>query len=283
MKWKVTILINNYTSGGKLRAEHGYSLALEGRAEQGEERSILFDTGQSWDILSWNAELLGLDIAAVDTIVLSHGHYDHTGALREVLERVSDRTVLYAHPETFFTKYNENRDNKIISSPVSREELGASKVRLVEETGAQEIAPRLWTTGQIARGHAIEEEAHRWMGVERDGRHVHDELPDDQSLIIRGEKGGFYLICGCCHSGLINTLEHAVRMTGERKVLGIIGGLHTIGASEERLQHTVAGLRSFDPGFIAPLHCAGVKETAVLYRELGEKVRFLSVGDSLEM
>jgi 7,8-dihydropterin-6-yl-methyl-4-(beta-D-ribofuranosyl)aminobenzene 5'-phosphate synthase len=156
-------------------------------------------------------------------------------------------------------------------------------VNVIEEGGPLQIAPDLWATGQIPRRHAIEEEAHRFMSVERDGSTVPDEVRDDQSLIVYGEEGGFYLICGCCHSGLINTLEYAFELTGERKVLGIVGGLHMIGASEERLRHTIARLREFSPGFIAPLHCTGALETAILYRELGETVRFLSIGDTIEM
>jgi len=288
MKWTITVLVNNYVRGGGFRAEHGYSLLLKGIAEKGENaqnRSILLDTGQSFEILSYNSLQAGVDIAAVDTIVLSHGHYDHTGGLRGLLQILKEETSLYAHPAAFEKKYSDKNGLHMISTPVSRDEVltGPAKIRLHEETGPIRIAPGLQTTGRIPRIHKIEEEAHRSFTADRNGERIHDEVPDDQSLVLHTEKGGFYLICGCCHSGLINTLEHAVELAGGKKVLGILGGLHMIGAGEERLRHTLDHLRSYDPGFIAPLHCAGARETAMLYRDLGEKVRFLSVGDTIEL
>ncbi|MDY7029946.1 MAG: MBL fold metallo-hydrolase [Spirochaetota bacterium] len=295
MKWTATILVNNYVKGGKFKAEHGLAMLLTGENSVGHggegsstgaarRRQVLFDTGQTPEVLFWNAELLGIDFSTLDAIVLSHGHYDHTGGLSRVLEKVEGRPALYAHPEAFFIKYNDKGGRRrVISPPIAKEEVAAAPVNFIEEGGPLQIAPDLWATGQIPRRHTIEEEAHRFMSVERDGSTVPDEVWDDQSLIVYGEEGGFYLICGCCHSGLINTLEYAFELTGERKVLGIVGGLHMIGASKERLRHTIARLQEYAPGFIAPLHCTGALETAILYRELGETVRFLSIGDTIEM
>ena len=286
MKWSVLLVVNNYCRGDAVRAEHGLSMLLKGEPETGETggvRRIMFDTGQSWDVLSHNAGILGMDFSNIDTLVLSHGHYDHTGGLRGVLEHAAEDMILYAHPEAFLTKYSEKNGKRLISPPINKDEVKSFPIQFVEESLPLEIAPRMRMTGQIPRHHQFEEEAHKFLYVERDGQYLTDEVLDDQSIIIDGEDGGFYLICGCCHSGLLNTLEYAMKITGERRVLGIVGGLHMIGASDERLRLTVERLREYDPGFIAPLHCAGARETAVLYRELGEKVRFLGVGDTIEM
>jgi 7,8-dihydropterin-6-yl-methyl-4-(beta-D-ribofuranosyl)aminobenzene 5'-phosphate synthase len=285
MSWKLTILVNNYTKRSELLAEHGLALLLHRTGESGSHPaySLLLDTGQRYEVLAANAEVLGIDLERVDAIALSHGHYDHTGGLRKVLGNSTHTVDLYAHLEAFAPKFSEKGKKHPIGSPVSLAELEELPVRLTEVTGPLELTAGLILTGTVPRIHDFEEEARRWMYTEKDGVYGPDLLPDDQSVVLVKPGVGFYLICGCCHSGLLNTLDYARSISGEERLLGVIGGLHTVDAGEERLRHTVSRLREWAPPFMIPLHCAGAKETAILYREIGEGVRFLSVGDTVEL
>lgn len=285
MSWRLTILVNNYTRRSELLAEHGLALYIHRTGESGAHPaySLLLDTGQRYEVLSANAEQLGIDLGRIDAVALSHGHYDHTGGLKELLGGAAHTLELYAHPEAFAPKFSEKGKKHSIASPISRGELEDLPVKLIEVTGPRELTEGMMLTGTIPRVHEFEEEARRWMYTEKDGKYGPDMLPDDQSVVLVKPGIGFYLICGCCHSGLLNTLEYARSISGEDRLLGVIGGLHTVDAGEERLQHTISRLREWDPPFMVPLHCAGAKETAILYRELGESVRFLSVGDTVEL
>ena len=327
--WELTILVNNHVTGAGKLAEHGLSFHL-GHARgwpagQGPPTSLLFDTGQSGETLLHNAGAVGIDLNVVEGVILSHGHYDHTGGLMALAE--TRRTVtgaggsagggpaslpLYAHPAAFETKLKLHPRRRDIGAPFSREALEAAGFEMHLSTEPVEVAPDLWTTGEVPRRHRLEEEAVAGFFAERDGAVVADTIPDDLSLIVLHGDGAFSLICGCCHAGLLNTLDHASALVMQlgrdgggagpaarnggagpatrsggagpappARVRAVIGGLHTTGASDARLEHTIAGLREYDPAWIAPIHCSGQREAAVLHEALGERVRFLGVGDSV--
>lgn len=107
---------------------------------------------------------------------------------------------------------------------------------------------------------------------------VGDWIADDLSLVLNFGAKGLLLLTGCCHAGLINTTEHARRVTDNPKVRGIIGGLHLLGASDERLRRTVEYLRHLEPELLIPLHCSGAPESCALRQALGEVVKLAGVG-----
>lgn len=296
--WTLTVLINNYVKGAGLLAEHGLSLLLqrEAVAAAGDEDAVstlLFDTGQTAQVLAHNASALHIDPGEISAVVLSHGHYDHTGGLEAVtavLDRrdAPTRLPVYAHPAAFTTKLKLAPERRDIGSPMSAGELEAAGVDLRLDSEPVQLSGELWTTGEVPRHHDVEKEAVAGFYTETDGEIVEDTIPDDQSLVLLRPDGSYYLICGCCHAGLLNTLDHAqdiARRAGVEspRVRGILGGLHTTGASEARLEATIAGLRTYDPEWIAPIHCSGRRETAVLHAALGDRVRFLSVGSRLRL
>ncbi len=278
-EYLLTIVVNNYTRDSRFRAEHGFAVHIEQRSTG---QRLLFDTGNTPDILLGNAEAMGIDLRRVGTVILSHGHYDHTGGLAALLELTGPVPVV-AHPDAFAPKFSASRKFHAIGPPLRREDYEARGARLLLAQNEVALTDSLTVMGEIPRKHAFEEEAVKGFFTVRDGRYLPDTLPDDRSLVIRRPGEGIHLICGCCHSGLVNTLDRALAQSGEKRVLGIVGGLHTVGASPDRLEKTIEALRERDPGFLAPLHCAGMRETAELARAFGEKVKFLSAGDTLEL
>ena len=293
--WRLQILINNYTRHGSLQAEHGLSLLLYRRKEtrsgapegvqgSGDDAPVyLFDTGQTPGVLLSNAEKLGLAWDSLSGIILSHGHYDHTGGLGGLLEDLPHEVPVYAHPEAFGVKLNSRPELHDIGSPISKDELAAAGGRLELVTEPRFLREDLIITGEVPRRYDFEKEATAGFKTRRNGEVVDDTIPDDLSIVIRVPGEGFFLICGCCHAGLLNTVDYALELSGESRVFGILGGLHTIGAGEERLRKTIARLEELDLEWMAPLHCAGVRETAVMHGALGDIVRFPAVGDVIEL
>jgi 7,8-dihydropterin-6-yl-methyl-4-(beta-D-ribofuranosyl)aminobenzene 5'-phosphate synthase len=282
--WRLQILINNYTRHGSLQAEHGLSLLLSRGSDNapGGARYLL-DTGQTAEVLLSNAEKLGVDWDGLTGIILSHGHYDHTGGLAGLLGLIPGEVPVYAHPEAFGVKLNSRPEVHDIGSPVSTfevEEYGG-KVELF--AGARHLEKDFIVTGEVPRVHDFEKEASAGFKTRVGGVVVDDPIPDDLSIVIVAPGKGIFLICGCCHAGLLNTLDYALSVSGESRVIGILGGLHTIGASEGRLDKTIARLKSLDLEWVAPLHCAGVRETSVIHGAMGDKVLFPAVGDVIEL
>lgn len=279
-QWNVTVLVHNYARGRGLYGEHGLSLLIR---PPGGEAPILYDTGQSGEVLLHNAKRLGIDLNTVETIVLSHGHFDHTGGLPSLLEG-KKRRRLFAHPDVFGEKLKGKEGATFIGSPVGIPELQGSGWKVESSREPVEILPDLWTTGEVPRKHEFEEEAVAGFYVRNAAGEVKpDPIPDDLSLIIRRPRKGFFLLCGCCHAGLINTLEHAQQVTGEDHILGILGGLHTIGSSRGRLLKTFAGIDRLSPEKLYPLHCAGERESVLMQERFPDRTTLLTVGESISI
>ncbi len=272
--WKITVLVNNYTRGDTFRAEHGLSLLLEDGAAG---PSILLDAGASGDVLLHNARLLGVDWNRLQAVVLSHGHWDHAGGLEALYAELDRPVPLIHHPDAFLPKASSSPAFHSIGTPFPSSE----KAVPFPARNDIELADDLWITGEIPRTEETDREASAGFYRSKDGVFQPDPVPDDRSVVIGKPGRGFFLVTGCCHSGLVNTLNYVKEKSADKKTLGIIGGIHTIGASAERLASTIRKLKEEAPEFIAPIHCSGAREAAILFRELGEDVViFPAVGDS---
>jgi len=276
MQFTITTLVeNNIAQGGKaLLAEHGLSFYIEAG-----DRKILFDTGQGLAI-SNNARVLGIDLNRIDAVVLSHGHYDHSGGLRSILD-CNKNFTLYGHPAVFSPKVKEHHANfKYIGIPIEKYDIESSGIPLKLGKKSVEIAPGVITSGEIALENDFEDVEPMFF-IKTDIAVVPDTLADDQCLILDTAKGAVVLL-GCSHRGVINTLRHVARLKGTAKIHAILGGLHLGKASDGKLAKIIDHLREFKLEMIGVGHCTGPRAFLALANEFKDRVFLNTVGKAIE-
>ncbi len=277
MGLRITTLSENTASIGEFLAEWGLSILVET-----EKTRVLLDTGQGHSSVH-NADVLGIDLHNIDKIVLSHGHFDHTGGLREILRRMRKKVDVIAHPDVWGLKYSRRKGEPVhyIGIPYRQCELESLGASFVLSPKPVKIDDSIMTTGEIPMAVSFEEVDPALLVKEGPGLQP-DEVMDDQALVVR-TAAGLVVVLGCAHRGMINTLNHAKRLTGEENIYAVVGGSHLISASEERLWQTVDALREFGIQRLGLCHCTDMKAARLLSQEFGEVFFFNKAGSVVEM
>lgn len=266
MSLKITTLIENMPGTlEQLFYEHGFSVLVEIN-----NRKILFDTGQSGEFVK-NAKVLGIRLPEVDAVVLSHGHYDHTGGVSALLGQLNRKTPFYIGEEFFDPKYKKLEDGsyKYNGNPFEKELLmkedTLAEIRVVKEDVFR-ISDDILLLKNFTRVTEYEEVNPKFF-VKKEGGYEQDLFADEIALGILTEEG-LVLVVGCSHAGIVNILEH-VKKHLMVPVAAVVGGTHLVEAGEARLVKTAEALKHHGVKTIAVSHCTGEAGMEFLKQEFG--------------
>ena len=271
---RVTTLVENSVNTRDLQAEHGLAFHI-----QAGSRCLLFDTGQT-DLFLRNARQLCLDLKTVDAIVLSHGHYDHTGGLKRAREEAPNAR-LFLHPSAASAKFSANADGRIRTVGMAETSLRAvheAGDSVVWTTKPTEVLEGIFVTGEIPRQNGFEDTGGRFFLDEACAQP--DPLMDDQALFFDTPEG-LVVILGCGHAGVVNTLEYIQHITNGRPIYALLGGMHLLTAGPERMAKTIETFRRLKIQRIAPAHCTGISAVAQLWAAFPGRCSPCAVGTSM--
>jgi 7,8-dihydropterin-6-yl-methyl-4-(beta-D-ribofuranosyl)aminobenzene 5'-phosphate synthase len=260
---RIVTLSENTAGMPGVLAEWGLSILVETKG-----LNILIDTGAS-STVPHNVRPLGIDLSSIQKVVLSHGHFDHTGGLKGVLLQSGRKIEVIAHPDVFGNKHTRiGQTERYIGMPYSRKELESAGASFKLSKEPVWITDNIVTTGEIPMVTEYETiEPHFILKTEAGS--APDTFTDDQALIIKTDMG-LIVILGCAHRGMINTLRHAQQITGVKEINTVIGGTHLLQASEERTLMTIAALQEMGVQRIGVSHCTGMKASVLLSQQLGD-------------
>ena len=278
---EIVVLVEDTVHIPKIRAEHGLSLYVDtGRFR------LLFDTGASALFLG-NAKQLGIRLHDLDALILSHNHYDHTGGVEFLVDLYSDVPAIYGHPKVFEKSYAKRDPQSGQESspragrpigfpyPLGVKDLQKRGVRVTMNREPLEVGEGVWLSGEIPCRCPFEEvEKGLFLDPELS---MPDTLSDDQALILREDKG-LIVLTGCCHRGLVNTLEAMRALFPAEPLWAIVGGFHLLHADKKRIRSTLQYLKEWKPELILAGHCTGFDAMCGLRRVFGKRLHPLSVG-----
>jgi 7,8-dihydropterin-6-yl-methyl-4-(beta-D-ribofuranosyl)aminobenzene 5'-phosphate synthase len=269
------------------RAHHGLSLLLT--AHVGDERhTLLFDAGPEGATLVRNAGILGVDFGQVEAIVLSHGHWDHGGGLIAAVESVARRrpgarVPCLVHPGMFVQRGSQRPDGVLIAQePVpTPDRLTAAGADVRNTREPQQVAGDVFfVSGEIPRVTRYETGLPGHVKRSADGQRWEPDplIMDERFVAVRLKDKGLLVFSACSHAGIVNVLTHARASFPSTPLHGAMGGLHLSGSTEPIIPDTVADLKRFGLGVLAPGHCTGWRAMSVLAREFGDELVPSAVG-----
>jgi len=299
----ITVLVDNkadlivkstetikYFEDGPLLAEHGFSVLFHlGNADF----SILWDAGISQVALIENLRRMKIDPTSINKIALSHGHFDHFGALTDLLAQMDlhpdakywdesvtaedidswikkHRIPLIAHPAAFRERWRTKEDGTKVGPfiPPPRQEWEAKGASIILSKEPYQLEEGCWTTGYIPR-QSFEKSGRPKEALYRQ-RDIFfaDNLEEDQAIVINIKEKGLVILSGCAHSGIVNTVNYAKEISGVDNGWAIIGGFHLARATDKEIQQTIDHIKTMEPNLIVPCHCTGFRAQCQFARQM---------------
>ena len=281
-------------------AEHGFSALINAvkydkKTNTGSNNhSFLFDTGVSENGVIYNAKIFGVDFDHIEGIILSHGHFDHFAGLVNVIKMIRSKrpdtiVSLYTHPDAFLKRWIILPSKKRAKMPIlDKKQLQEQDVRIHMNTGVRflprEQLPYLLITGEIPREKDFEK-GFPIQYVEDPSNNEMDLIPDplvrdDQALVVNVKNKGLVILTACGHSGIINTINYAKKITGINKIHAVLGGFHLPagGIYDQAIEPTMKELENANPDYIIPCHCTGWKATNRIIEAFPKKFIQTGVG-----
>ena len=270
---KITALAENTACRADLKTIHGLSIYIETQ-----KRKILFDLCQD-DVIFTNAEILGVDLKEVDTVVISHGHSDHGGALKEFLA-VNDKAKIYIRKEAFDPYYVDNEGEKKYIG-LDTELMGNERIVYTGEAGR--IDDELFVFSNIKA--SLDTKTRSMLLKKTPDGFVQDDFGHEQNLLLTAD-GKVVLFTGCAHSGIGGIMPAALRY--QQRIEAVFGGFHLYNPNnketepEELVRGLAEELAAYDTVFYT-CHCTGQKAYDLMREIMGEKLRYLSTGTTVEL
>ena len=287
-KLAITIITDNYydslrpdgvigkryrsTVQKSIHAEHGLSYFVE-TVSVGQTNTFMFDYGVDARGVMRNMEVLGINLDKVDALGLSHGHWDHWGALMGILKanqgKIPRDTPFYVGEEAFSERFSVRPGNEPRSiGKLDRQELESlGLLKIVEVKVPTEVVKGGYFSGTIERVTDYEKVSASSY-VRRGDKLERDQFQGEQALFFIVKGKGLVVLAGCAHPGIVNTVRHVQKMTGGQKVHAVIGGFHLVVSSAETVQKTVADIKALAPDYIVPTHCTGFEAITAFQREM---------------
>jgi 7,8-dihydropterin-6-yl-methyl-4-(beta-D-ribofuranosyl)aminobenzene 5'-phosphate synthase len=262
-------------------AEHGFSVLI-GVFSGGESKCVLFDTGGTRRGIVENAERMTINLNEVESIVLSHGHYDHFGGLAAAVKAVGKTDLpIIVHENMFKIRGSTNAKGEVRRYLDFPAEAELSPARLVSTKKPSLTADGVvCVTGEIPRRTSFET-GYLQHKAFMEGAWKPDPLIMDEravAIVVKGK--GLVVVSGCAHAGIINTIDYAQQITGTEKVYAVLGGFHLAGKTfENRIQPTIKELERINPELIVPSHCTGWKAMCAMAKTFPEAFVWNSVGN----
>lgn len=278
MAIRLTILCENSVARPfGLLGEHGFACYLE--TPQG---NYLFDTGQGQSLIP-NARYLGKDLTTIKSLLISHGHYDHTGGLPQLLEGC-DCLDVYAHPDIFKNRYWDIEGKKhYLGIPFRREYLECLGANFKLHNDLVEVGLGVFLTGEIPRRNSFEKgDTQQWAVTEKGEVQKPDPLLDDLSMVVKSAKG-LIIVLGCAHAGLVNIVKYVSAKFPAEKIYAVVGGTHLGFAGTEQFEKTLEILEQYQIEKVGVSHCTGLPKAGQLAAKLKERFFFGNVGTVIEV
>lgn len=261
---KITALMENTGDRPGILTEHGLSIYVET-----DRHKILFDSGRS-DAFVKNAETLGICLDDIDTAVLSHGHFDHSGGLKGFLE-VNQKAEIYMQRGAFIPHYNPL--GKYIGVDLSLQE--SPRIHYVDDSLEIDDELKLETYHDCPVFLPVQTYG---MTEEHDGIRMADRFLHEQYLIVT-EGSQKVLLSGCSHRGIYNIIQWAA----DEQVQTVIGGFHFMKLELEdfcRMDSTAEKLLEYPVKYYT-CHCTGLSQYQYLKEKMGDALQYLESGQTI--